>query len=168
MEYLTLLLRIIHIFAGIFWVGAAWFFFFFVEPTSHALGPDGGKFVGYMVNVRRFPVYVTVAAILTVLAGWTLWFMRYSIPGLRTGPGLVFAIGGIFGLIALGIGGAINGPTAAKLTKLGGEIASAGKPPTQEQLAQVAALQARLHTASLWTAIVTALAVLMMATARYI
>lgn len=168
MNILTIVLRIIHIFAGVFWVGSAWWFVFFLGPTVQALGPDGGKFMGYLVTKRRIGVVITIAAILTVLAGWTLFFMHYSIAGLSTSAGLTFAIGGVIGLIALAVGGGVTGPTTTKMTKLGGEIQSAGKPPTTEQQAEMAALQKRLATAGLWTAILTSLALLMMATARYI
>ena len=168
MEIITIVLRIIHIFSGVAWVGGAWAFVFYVEPTVHFLGPDGGKFMNYFINVRRYPVYATTAAVLTVLAGWTLWFLRYGVPSLQTGAGLTFAIGGVLGLIALGVGGAIVGPTATKLSALGQEIAKGGKPPTPEQGAQIAAYQARMSSAGLWAAILAALAVLCMAIARYI
>jgi hypothetical protein len=35
------ILRLIHISGGLFWVGAFYTFFFFVQPTAMALGPDG-------------------------------------------------------------------------------------------------------------------------------
>jgi uncharacterized membrane protein len=168
MDTLTIVLRIVHIFAGVFWVGSSWMFEFFLAPTVEALGPDGGKFMGYLMTRRRMGVFITVAAILTVLAGWTLFFMHYGIAGLSTPVGVTFAIGGIIGLIALVIGGAVTGPTATKMAKLGGEIAGAGKPPTPDQQAEMGKLQKRLKSAGLWTAILTSLALLMMASARYI
>ena len=168
MEIVTIVLRIVHIFSGVAWAGTAWALVLFLEPTARALGPDGGKFLGYMISVRRFHIYMSVVGGLTVLAGWILFFMRYGIAGLSLPTGVAFAIGGVLGLIALGIGGGITGPSSVRLVTLGGELAKAGKPPGPEQAAQMAALQARLRTAGLWTAILTALAVLMMATARYI
>ncbi|HZQ10533.1 MAG TPA: hypothetical protein VFD70_28400 [Anaerolineae bacterium] len=161
MEIVTIILRIIHIFAGIAWVGGAWLFVFFVEPSLEALGPDAGKFMSYMVNVRRYPIYITTAAALTLLAGWTLWFLRYR--GLQTAADWTFAIGGIFGLIAGFIGGAVVGRAAGQLTALGAEIGRGGKAPTPEQRTQMTALQTQMKSAGLWTAIFAALAVLCMA-----
>lgn len=168
MDILTILLRIIHIFSGIMWVGGAWIIVFFIEPSVTALGADGGKFMGHLITVRRYGVIITIAAVLTVLAGWTLWFKNWGLSTLNTGPGIAFALGGVFGLITLAIGGGITGPTSTKLAQLGGEIARAGKPPTREQGAEMQALQARLKMAGQWTAIFASLAVLMMATARYL
>jgi hypothetical protein len=167
MEIVTIILRIVHIFAGVFWVGAVWIGVFFLEPTSRALGADGGKFLGHLVSVRRYPIYLSIAAVLTLLAGWILFFMRYGIAGLQTGPGLAFAIGGILGLIAGGFGGGVVGPTSSKLAALGQEIAQGGKPPTPEQLAQLSALQSRLRRGNVWTAVFASLALLLMALARY-
>lgn len=168
MDILTIVLRIVHIFSGVFWVGSAWMFEFFISPTVEALGPDGGNFMGYLMTRRRMGIFITIAAVLTVLAGWTLFFIHYGIAGLSTPVGVTFALGGIIGIVALAVGGAVTGPTASKMSKLGGEIAAAGKPPTPEQQAEMGKLQKRLKTAGLWTAILTSLALLMMASARYL
>lgn len=166
MEIFDVLLRVVHIFAGVFWVGAAWLLTFFLGPAAQALGPDGGKFMGYLNTRLRLSIYISVAAVLTVLAGWALYFMNWGMlwPDSKT---ITFAIGGVFGLIALGIGGGIVGPTSHKMTKLGSELASQGKPPTDEQKAQMGALQKRLGTASLWNSIVSSIALFLMAIARF-
>ena len=39
-----LLLRLIHIGAGAFWVGAVFTFFCFVQPAAVAVGPEATKF----------------------------------------------------------------------------------------------------------------------------
>lgn len=167
MDILTIILRIIHIFSGVFWAGSAWLFLFFLGPTAQALGADGGKFMGYLLNQRRFSTYLGAAAGLTILAGLILFFMRYGIASLSTGPGLTFALGGVFGIIG-GVIGPMVGSTAKKLTDLGGQAAAAGKPPTSEQMAQMGALQKRMSSLSLWNAIVVALALLLMVSARYV
>lgn len=166
MEFILVLLRIIHIFAGVFWTGAAWMMVLFIEPTIGALGPDGRKFMNHLSSVRRYPLYLSLAAVLTLLAGWILFFWRYGLVGLSTPTGLSFAIGGVLGLAA-GVIGGLASPTAAKMTKLGTEIARQGKPPTPEQTAEMSALQTRLRRANLWMAILATFALLTMATARY-
>jgi hypothetical protein len=167
MEYSTLILRIIHIFAGVLWVGAAWIGAYFIEPTVRAMGPEGGKFMSTMVRERRYSTIIMIAAILTLLAGWGLWFMRYGIPSLQTTAGLTFFIGGIIGLVAGGLGGAV-GSSSRKLTALGSQIAMQNSPPTPEQLAEMRALQGRMRQFGIWAAILTTLALLSMAVARYL
>ena len=39
MDFYVILLRIVHIFAGVFWVGGMVLFFAFLEPTAKATAP---------------------------------------------------------------------------------------------------------------------------------
>lgn len=168
MDILTIILRVLHIFGGVFWVGAAWLITFFVAPTAAALGPDGGKFMGAL-TMRKLPIYISIAAVVTLLAGFALYYTRIIAVGLGgTTAGMVFGLGGIVGLIAGGVGGGIVGPTTTKMAALGAEIARGGKPPTAEQAAQMASLQKRLALASLWNAILVTVALFTMAIARYL
>jgi uncharacterized membrane protein len=168
MDILSIILRIMHIFGGVFWVGSAWMLAFFLGPAVQAVGPDGGKVMGYLMEKMRLSVYISGAAVVTVLAGLVLFFLHYGIAGLSTPVGLAFGVGGVFGLVALGIGAGMVGPLSLQLTRLGGEIARAGKPPSAEQMSQMASLQKRLGSASLWNAVITSLSLLMMASARYV
>src|SRR4029078_2508725 len=132
------------------WVGGAWLFVFFVEPTVSTLGPDAGKFMNYFVTVRRYAVYLTTPAGVTLLAGILLFGLKWG-PVWNTPKGLTFLAGGLFGIIAGGMGGMV-GAKSGKLTALGGEIARQGGPPTPQQLSDLSALQARLRSLSLVTA----------------
>ena len=167
MEYLTMLLRVVHIFGAVFWVGAGWLTVLFLTPAVRALGPDGAKFMGYLVSVRKISIYISAASGATLVAGWTLWLMRYSLPSLTTNAGLAFLIGGIVGTIA-GVTGGMIGGTSTRMSKLGAEIAQQGKPPSPEQAAQMGALQKRMGTLGLWTAILTTSALFLMSVARYL
>ena len=140
---------------------------FYLEPTARALGPDGGKFMAYLVTTRKSSISIMIAAILTILAGLVLFSTRYGGAGMRTTAGVAFAVGGLFGILA-GVTGGMVGASSSRLSKLGGEIAKQGKPPTPEQQAQLAALQGRLRTLGMATAILTSIALLLMATARYL
>lgn len=166
METLVIILRILHIFAGVAWVGGLWMLVLFVEPTVRALGPDGGKFMNYLVTMRRYPIYATVAAVTTIVAGLVLFGIKWG-PVWSTPGGLTFLVGGLFGLAAGGVGGSV-GATSGKLTNLGGEIARQGGPPTPQQLAELKALQDRLRQLSLVAAILTSIALLAMAAGRYV
>lgn len=167
MEITTIILRVVHIFSGVFWVGAAWIGAIYLEPTARALGPDGGKFMAHMLRVRKYSLAIMIAAILTILAGLALFLMRYSGAGMRTNAGIGFAIGGLFGILA-GVTGGIVGGASGRLGRLGAEIQQQGKPPTPEQQAQLTALQNRMRTMGIATAVLTSIALLLMATARYL
>lgn len=167
MDILTIILRILHIFGGVAWVGATWMVVFFVEPTVRALGPEGGKFMNYMATTRRYPLYISAAAGITLLAGITLFGVSAWAPVWYTPRALTFLIGGLVG-IAGGVVGGMTGGVTARMTRLGGEIAQQGKPPSPEQGSEMRSLQDRLRTFARITAVLTSLALLAMAVARYV
>jgi uncharacterized membrane protein len=45
-----IIFRFIHVVSAIIWVGSAFAIFVFVEPTAAAFGPEGGRFMGSMVE----------------------------------------------------------------------------------------------------------------------
>jgi len=55
MDISMLILRVIHILLGIFWVGTALFFVLFFEPTIRAAGPAGGAVMGRLALPPRLP-----------------------------------------------------------------------------------------------------------------
>src|SRR5688572_8996596 len=66
-QSLTILLRLIHILGGIFWVGTMMLLAAFLIPTVRATGREGGKFMEHLMQQRRLRVYLGVAMLLTVL-----------------------------------------------------------------------------------------------------
>ena len=53
MSLLIAILRIIHIFAGVLWVGSAFFNLLFVQPSVRATGAEGQKLNQYLVQKTR-------------------------------------------------------------------------------------------------------------------
>ena len=102
MDYLKEFLRLVHIVGGAFWYGSAILMGFFISPTVSATGEAGQKFIGYLVKNKGITKVIATAAGLTVLAGGILYWIDsdgLSSAWTRSGPGLVFGIGGIFGMI---------------------------------------------------------------------
>src|SRR5688500_6510281 len=73
MIYLIWLLRIIHIVAGVFWVGGTLIMTFFIGPTVGAIGEPGQKFVAHMMNNLKFSNRMAMASGSTILAGVILY-----------------------------------------------------------------------------------------------
>jgi uncharacterized membrane protein len=61
----VVILRVIHIGSGVFWVGGIFTFFLFVQPAAVALGPGGAPFTFQLLHHRRFGVVLLSAAIVT-------------------------------------------------------------------------------------------------------
>ena len=72
MNYYMLILRIIHIMGGVFWVGSAWMMAGFIQPAAKAAGPDAAKFMQRLMQSRH-SILISVAAVLTVLSGALLY-----------------------------------------------------------------------------------------------
>ena len=166
MNILMLILRFVHIFAAIIWGGGALIMEFFIGRTITATGETGQKFAQHLMNTLRMHKFMTVMALSTVLAGFVLYWRDsngFSSAWMTSSTGIGFGIGAGFGLIAF-VFGAIFGSSNAKLGQVGAQIQ--GK-PTDEQLAQIQALQKRIKTVSPIHVYSMILAMIFMATARY-
>ena len=166
MDYLKEFLRLIHIFAGAFWFGSAILLGFFISPTVAATGEAGQKFMGALVKNTGLTKRIAAAAGLTILAGAALFWIDsdgFTSAWTRSGPGLVFGIGGVFGLIGF-IYGMQIGSNLNKLVKIGSE--AQGK-PTADQMSQIQAAQKKLGMVGPISSIALILSVVCMSVARY-
>ena len=166
MNILVIILRLVHILSGVFWVGGSMIVYFFLSPAVAATGDAGQKMMGYMVSKGRMSVRITAAAILTVLAGAALYLIDshgFASSWTVSAPGLGFALGAILAFAGLGFGLQVG-----RIVHMLGEIATAaaGK-PTPEQIGQMQAAQKRMAMASQVSTILLVLALACMATARY-
>ncbi len=162
-----IVLRLVHILAAIVWGGGALIMEFFIGRTIMATGEAGQKFAQHLMNKVKMHRFMTAAAFSTVAAGSILYWLDsngFSSAWARSSSGLGFGIGAIFGLIAF-VFGAIFGASNAKLAEIGAQIQ--GK-PTDAQLSQIQALQKRIKTVSPIHIFSMILAMIFMATARYL
>jgi uncharacterized membrane protein len=166
MIYLIWLLRIIHIVAGVFWVGGTLAMTFFIGPTIGATGDAGQKFVGHLMNKLKFSNRMSAAAGLTVLAGLILYGLdaRAGAAWQRSGFAIGLNIGAGFAIIGF-IFGILIGRTTNAMAQLGAQFQ--GK-PTNEQMAQMQAIQKQQALYSNISAAALILAVTFMAVARYL
>lgn len=168
--YLLFLLRIVHIFAGALWVGAAISYLFFIKPSVKAIGPAGPQFMQNLAERRKYPLFMVGTSLLTVLAGGILYLYAsggFNLAWTQTGTGLGFTIGSLAALVAFLVGNFGIGPTAAKMGALGGQIGASGGSPTPEQISTLQALEKKLSRAELIDFVMLVIAMLTMATARY-
>jgi len=166
MNIYMLVLRFVHIVAAIVWGGGALLMEFFISRSIAGTDEAGQKFAQHLTNTMRIHVFMMTAAISTILAGTLLYWHDsngFSSAWIRSGAGLGFGIGAVFGLIAF-VFGSIFGKSNAKLGQIGSQIK--GK-PTDEQLTQVQRLQKRIKIVSPVHIAGMILAMIFMATARY-
>ncbi|HUI89000.1 MAG TPA: hypothetical protein VLX61_09770 [Anaerolineales bacterium] len=166
MNYLVIVLRLIHILSGVFWVGGSLILAIFVSPAVTATAEAGQKFMAHVVTKSKITMRITVAALLTVLAGgWLYWIDSGGLTsGWTTSPaGWGFSLGGILGIVGL-IFGTLVGKNTSALGKTASEVE--GK-PTPEQQSQIETAQQQLKVVGPISTMALILALICMATARY-
>lgn len=169
MVILVAILRLIHIFGGVFWVGTTFFMVSILTPTVRGAGPEGGRFMQRLVRDGRLSQVLTVAALLTVGSGILLYWhysANFNPQWIMTKTGLALTIGGLAGLAAFGHGAAVVGRLTRRLAALGQTIAAAGGPPTPEQAQELQTLQNKLQRNSVITAILMCVALIGMSVAQ--
>jgi uncharacterized membrane protein len=159
------ILLLVHVFFGILWGGGAIAAGFFIIPSVLEAGPGGGTVMAGVMK-RRFPLLMSVAALLVVLSGLRLYSLRFSTAFLGTPEGIALTLGGVLGLGAFVLGVFVQRPTAQKLGDLGAQISARGGPPTPEQAAEMQALRGRLGRVARLTAWHVVFASLLMAAHR--
>ena len=166
MNTLTIVLRLLHIFAGVVWAGTSILFYFIIGPAISATGDAGKTFIGYLITKARFTTIISIAAGTTVLAGLLLYWIDsqgFTSPWMTSGAGIGFAIGGLAGITAFVVG-IMFGRNNTELVRIGSQIQG---PPTPEQLAAIQGVQARQKVLGPILATSIIIAVAFMATARY-
>jgi uncharacterized membrane protein len=167
---ITLLLRLVHILAGIFWVGAIFLIAGFLMPAVRATGREGGRFMQHLMQQRRLPVHLAGAMLLTVLSGFTLYGRLVSATSgawAGTAPGIAYGLGGLSSIIGALVGLLVNGSAARRMAAIGRRAAPAGGPSADEQ-AEIERLQLRMVLGSRVVAVFLGLAAAAMAVGRYL
>jgi uncharacterized membrane protein len=162
-------LRLVHIVAGIFWVGATLATAAFLLPTARVVGAEGQRFVGRVM--QRLGPALGIAMLLTVLSGFIIYgrlSAGFNRAWVTSRPGMALGAGAVAALLAVSIGVAVTGPTNVRLAKLRKSLASAGPDPAAADPARVAALQARAERATVATALLLLFCAGAMAVARYL
>ena len=166
MNNLMIILRLIHIIAGMFWIGSTLLMVLFILPSVHATMESGQKFLGHFLTNTPYGRVLGLSAILTMFAGAGLYWIDsagFTSNWIRSAPGWGFGIGGILGMIGF-ISGNRFGNNIMTLAKTAAKIE--GK-PTAEQKAIMELAQKPLRTLGAISTLALMLALICMATARY-
>lgn len=166
MQFILIVLRLVHIAAGAFWAGSALLIALVLLPGVRKAGPGGERHL----PMAAISQAMSLAAVLTTIPGLLLyaWVSRFQMGWIGTPLGIGFTLGSLAGIAAFLLGMLSTGPTSKKLGILAGQIAAAGGPPRPEQAAELGRLQAKLATSSAVSTILTTAALVLMAVARYL
>ncbi|HYV95973.1 MAG TPA: hypothetical protein VE967_00810 [Gemmatimonadaceae bacterium] len=167
---MIIVLRLIHILCGVFWVGTLIFNSVFLGPAIREAGPEGGKVMGILVK-NGLPKIMPVVAILAILAGLALYdhnSAHFKMSYMQTNVGMAFGIGGVLAIITLILGATILAPTLEHMGKIGQQMASASPADKERLTAELQGLRGKAKTFSNIVAVTGVLASAIMAIARYL
>jgi len=167
MTALIVLLRLVHILSGIFWLGGTLTAAAFIFPTAKKVGPDSARFVQSLMVESRFPLALAITGWATTLAGLILFFFasgRFAHSWMGSGQGIALSVGALFGILAAFHGGLVQGRGAARLAALAAQTG----PPTPERIAEMQTVRDKLAKGAVASAGMLTVAAAAMAIARYI
>ena len=168
--YITLL-RIIHIFSAVTWVGGSIFMASVMGPTVRAAGPDGGRFMMRLASFGQLTKVLTISGLGTILAGLLLYYPTSGgLNGawLTSAHGITLTLGAIFGILAFLHGFLVSGKTAGKMKVVADQILAVQGPPPPDKLQEAQALGAKLGSGVILTAAMGSIALILMAAAQTI
>lgn len=166
----VVVLRLVHIIGGMFWVGATMFMTFFLAPVLAGMGPGAGPVMAGLAR-RRLMTILPIAAILTILSGVRLMMIvsaGFQAEYFRSPVGRTFAWGGTIAIVGFVFGMLVSRPAMMRAAAIGQQMAAAADDGTRARLA--AELASARRRGTIGGAIVLAMllvSVALMATGRY-
>ena len=170
MDAYMVVLRIVHILAGAFWVGSALLIFLFLQPAAREVGPAAGPLMTHLAQRKRLPDVTLGAAGLTILAGLLMYWRvsdGFDQDWIGSTYGVAITIGSLCAIAAVVLGASVVRPSMLKAGAIAQAAAGAGG-PTPEQGAKIKSLQDRVRATGNVIVPLLVLAVVAMASARYL
>jgi hypothetical protein len=166
-----IVLRLAHVVAGAAWVGGAFMMILLVSRTARLRGADGDVFMSTLLTEGKAATYFVSAALVTVVAGALLYWRASD--GLQlawvTSPtGIAFTVGALAAVTSLAWGGLMVGPAGTRAKAIQDEIAANGGMSSASQREELATIKGKLNRFAVVDLVLLAVAVVTMATARYL
>ena len=170
MNILMIVLRVIHIFGGVFWLGISIFNVTYLQPAVQATGAEGQKVMQHLTRKTRLLNTTYGAASVNVLSGLIMYGIDsgFHPTFLATRYGLTLAIGGLSALVACAVAIFVIRNIFAQMGEIGRQIQAQGGPPTPAQGAAMQALGARLGSLGRVGLALLTITLLAMSIARYV
>ena len=140
-----LVLRLVHVMGGIFWVGGMMYMAFFLMPTMAQAGPAAAPVIAGLQQRKLF-VWLPVIAIATLLAGIRLMMLQsdgFSSLYFGTPMGRTYLVAGALAVIAFAIGVSVNRPTMNRIGVLSEAMPGADDSTRAQMQVEMAVLRKR-------------------------
>jgi hypothetical protein len=170
MSWLVVLLRLVHVVAGVLWVGFAVFVPAYLGPAIQETGPDGGKVMAALQR-RGLMTVLPVLAVLTIVSGvWLYWHLSagFAPAYLRSTAGHAYGIGGVIAIVGFIIGISVLRPSMLRVLRIMASVPSAAPADRERLVAEAQRYRARGAAAGRVVAVLLLVATAAMAVARYL
>lgn len=166
-----LVLRLVHILGGIFWVGSLMYTTFFLMPALASSPAAAGQVMAGLQKRRLFTL-LPIIAVLTILSGIRLlWIVSagFSDAYLATPTGRTFSVSAGAAIVAFLLSVLVSRPGFVRVGKLGATLATATDEATRHRISgEMQSISRRVAVANKIVAALLLLAAGGMATARYV
>ena len=168
-EIAVVILRFLHIFLGMIWIGFGILAAFVLNPAANRLGENGAIMLRTFYGYTRFGTIIAISSVGTTVAGLILWplrtqngmdFLAFS----NTGD-IVMSIGAVFGLLAFGHGAFATGRATDAFAKA---VKAYDSDPSEANQSTLQAAKKKLFTHGNISAGISLVAVICMSGARYL
>lgn len=169
MDLYMILLRLIHISAGILWVGFGLFMAWIAVPAALSMRDRGTTFLHALYDKTPFLRVMPIVSLLTTVAGVLLYIRvsdNFNAAWLGSAGGIVLTIGSLAGLAAFVHGISIGQQSERQKKILDGIVSQPGG-PTPEQVGALQALGESSARKSMISVVLMIVAVVGMSAARY-
>lgn len=165
-------IRVLHVLLAAFWVGATVFSAIFLNALLADSDRDVAAAILRILDRRKLQAFLASVGGLTVLTGfWLYWrFTGHFNPQLSASMGArVFGTGGVAGLIALIVDGAVASRTAKKMMAAAARAATMPAGAERDALAaQIVTGRGRLVTATTLVLVLQIIALATMTIGHYV
>ena len=168
MDLTMIILRLIHVLSGVFWAGTTFVLVSHVSPAVKATGPEGQKFMQHLAGQGQITNALLITGLLTLLSGWTMYFVQNWQSAYNTAGGVVLGLGAVLGSSAFLHGAFVQRKLTITAAGLGKQVATAGGPPTPDQAAEMGRLAAKIQRNGTVLAYILGITVICMATFQYL
>jgi len=168
---LITVLRVVHVLAGCFWLGAVLVNAGFLLPATQVAGPAGGQVVKYVFHDRCLPVFMNAAMLIVLVTGGILFWRAsdgLAVTWLSSATGICWTVGSVLAITAAVLGHFVNVPNARRFGRLADAAQSASQPHSATILAEMKRLQQRLLITTRLAAVLLVLATAAMPAARHL
>jgi uncharacterized membrane protein len=168
---LFLTVRVLHVLLAALWLGGTAFIVFFVMPALEKTGTAAAPMMGAMARRGINPFMNAVGGITTLAGFWLYWHLTGGFQPALSGTmaARVFGAGGVAGLLAVIIGGALVARSGRKMGEFGGKALSL--PEGSERKSLMAQSDAMRLRATRWGRVMLVLqiiALVLMAIGHYV